>query len=56
LRELTVAVLEGVMGLFDRYRVVEVLGSYVHLHFLSCPRFAEQFVENCARRRAHNSK
>jgi cobyrinic acid a,c-diamide synthase len=40
----------------EGYRVGDVLGSYIHLHFLSCPRFAEQFVDNCARRRAHNSK
>ena len=29
------------------YRVRSTLGSYVHLHFLSCPRIAEAFVEAC---------
>jgi cobyrinic acid a,c-diamide synthase len=40
----------------EGYRVGSVLGSYIHLHFLSCPRFAEQFVENCAGRHTQNSK
>ena len=31
----------------DGYRVRAALGSYVHLHFLSCPRFAEEFVDRC---------
>jgi len=38
----------------DGYRVASVLGSYVHLHFGSCPRFAERFVDDCSRRRARN--
>ena len=33
----------------DGYRVGSVLGSYIHLHFLSNPHFAEGFVRNCAR-------
>jgi cobyrinic acid a,c-diamide synthase len=33
----------------DTYRVHAALGSYVHLHFLSCPRFAEAFVHRCER-------
>src|SRR5579864_1745306 len=36
----------------EGYRVRSVLGSYVHLHFLSCPSFAEEFVHDCARWRA----
>jgi len=31
----------------DAHRVHSALGSYVHLHFLSCPRFAEEFVDRC---------
>jgi cobyrinic acid a,c-diamide synthase len=34
----------------EGYRVRSVLGSYVHLHFLSCPGFAERFVGHCAAR------
>jgi cobyrinic acid a,c-diamide synthase len=30
------------------YRVRSVNGSYIHLHFVSCPDFAEQFVRACA--------
>ena len=40
----------------EGYRVRSVLGSYVHLHFLSCPNFAERFVHDCARWRARDSK
>jgi cobyrinic acid a,c-diamide synthase len=36
----------------EGYRVKSVLGSYIHLHFRSCPSFAERFVEECAQRRA----
>jgi cobyrinic acid a,c-diamide synthase len=32
------------------YRVREAFGSYVHLHFLSCPRVAEAFVDACEKR------
>jgi cobyrinic acid a,c-diamide synthase len=32
----------------EGYRVRSVLGSYVHLHFLSCANFAERFVRDCA--------
>ena len=31
----------------EGYRVRSVLGSYVHLHFRSCPAFATRFVEAC---------
>jgi cobyrinic acid a,c-diamide synthase len=40
----------------EGYRVRSAVGSYIHLHFLSCPGFAERFVENCAGRRARNSQ
>ena len=36
----------------EGYQVRSALGSYVHLHFLSCPSFAEGFVRDCAQRRA----
>jgi cobyrinic acid a,c-diamide synthase len=39
----------------EGYRVNSVLGSYIHLHFLSCPSFAEGFVQDCARRRANKT-
>ncbi len=39
----------------EGYRVRSVLGSYVHLHFLSCPSFAEHFVQACARRTVGNT-
>ena len=32
----------------EGYRLNAVLGSYIHLHFLSCPGFAEGFVQECA--------
>jgi len=32
----------------EGYRIHSVLGSYIHLHFLSCPGFAERFVDHCA--------
>ena len=31
----------------EGYRIHSVLGSYIHLHFLSCPTFAERFVDRC---------
>ncbi|MDX6530480.1 MAG: cobyrinic acid a,c-diamide synthase [Blastocatellia bacterium] len=34
----------------DGFSVGSVLGSYVHLHFGSCPRFAARFVAACAGR------
>jgi cobyrinic acid a,c-diamide synthase len=40
----------------EGFRVGSVAGSYIHLHFLSCPRFAEQFVQDCAGRRTQDSK
>jgi cobyrinic acid a,c-diamide synthase len=36
----------------DAYRFRDAVGSYVHLHFLSCPRLAEDFVNRCERWRA----
>ena len=33
----------------EGYQVRSAMGSYVHLHFLSCPAFAERFVAHCAR-------
>ena len=38
----------------EGYRIHSVLGSYIHLHFLSCPGFAERFVDCCAEWRAEN--
>jgi cobyrinic acid a,c-diamide synthase len=38
-------------GPAEGYRVRSTLGSYIHLHFLSCPGFAERFVADCARER-----
>jgi cobyrinic acid a,c-diamide synthase len=32
----------------EGYRVYSVLGSYIHLHFASCPEFAQRFVRECA--------
>jgi cobyrinic acid a,c-diamide synthase len=29
------------------YKVNGTLASYVHLHFMSCPRFADDFVKAC---------
>jgi cobyrinic acid a,c-diamide synthase len=40
----------------DGYRVGSVLGSYIHLHFLSNPRFAERFLSKCAEHRNTNRK
>ena len=37
----------------DGYRLRSATGSYVHLHFLSCPQFAKRFVDDCARWREH---
>ncbi|HEX3746168.1 MAG TPA: cobyrinate a,c-diamide synthase [Bryobacteraceae bacterium] len=36
----------------DGYRVRGAVGSYVHLHFGSCRRLAEDFVERCERWRS----
>jgi cobyrinic acid a,c-diamide synthase len=40
----------------EGYRVGSVVGSYVHLHFLSNPKFAENFISDCVKRRAINRK
>jgi cobyrinic acid a,c-diamide synthase len=40
----------------EGYRVNSVLGSYIHLHFLSSPDFAEGFIRDCALRRANKTK
>jgi cobyrinic acid a,c-diamide synthase len=36
----------------EGYRVHSVMGSYIHLHFVSCPDFAKRFVEHCAQWRS----
>jgi len=38
------------------YRKGSVLGSYIHLHFGSCPDFATRFVGDCPRHRTENGK
>jgi cobyrinic acid a,c-diamide synthase len=40
----------------EGYRVHSVVGSYIHLHFRSCPSFAERFVDHCARQRTGAAK
>jgi cobyrinic acid a,c-diamide synthase len=35
----------------EGYRVRSTVGSYIHLHFRSCPEFARRFVHDCIRRR-----
>ena len=40
----------------EGYQVRFVVGSYVHLHFRSCPGFAEKFVRGCAQRRLGKTK
>ncbi len=32
----------------EGYQIHSVLGSYIHLHFRSCPEFAKNFVKHCA--------
>lgn len=39
----------------EGYRWRNVTGSYVHLHFLSCPAFAERLVRDCARKNLTSS-
>jgi len=39
----------------EGYRTRSAVGSYIHLHFLSSPGFAESFVKSCADRRARIS-
>ena len=36
---------------FEGFTIGPVLGSYIHLHFASCPPFAERFVAKCAEHR-----
>ncbi|MFZ7124553.1 MAG: cobyrinate a,c-diamide synthase [Desulfobacterales bacterium] len=43
---------EGVSELAKGYQLRRTLGSYVHLHFGSCPEAAEDFVESCRSFRA----
>jgi cobyrinic acid a,c-diamide synthase len=42
---------EGVQRLYESpaegFQVRAAVGSYIHLHFLSCPRLAASFVESC---------
>lgn len=38
------------------YWMNATLGTYVHLHFGSCPRFAKAYVDRCAQRRAADLK
>jgi cobyrinic acid a,c-diamide synthase len=40
----------------EGYRIRSVVGSYIHLHFLSCPKFAERFVGDCADWRCRKGK
>jgi cobyrinic acid a,c-diamide synthase len=49
------AVLRAYQGPAEGYRMRSVVGSYVHLHFLSCPAFAERFVLECRQRSQRNS-
>ncbi len=35
-------------GPAEGYQIRSVLGSYIHLHFRSCPEFAKRFIEHCA--------
>jgi cobyrinic acid a,c-diamide synthase len=42
------AVARAYQGPAEGYRIQSVLGSYIHLHFLASPDFAERFVEHCA--------
>lgn len=39
----------------EGYRAGSVLGSYIHVHFGSCPAFARGFVDQCAAWRSGNS-
>lgn len=39
----------------EGYWMNSTLGSYVHLHFRSCPRLVQAFVDGCAERRARIS-
>ncbi len=34
----------------EAYRIGRAIGTYIHLHFRSCPGFAERFVRECAER------
>ncbi len=39
----------------DGYQVGSAIGSYLHLHFLSCPGFPQRFVNRCAQWHQQNS-
>ena len=43
-------------GSADGHRIHQVLGSYIHLHFLSCPKFAETFVQSCVQWRERSRR
>ena len=38
----------------EGFQVKNVLASYIHLHFLSCPGLAEAFVANAVRAKQRN--
>ncbi len=40
----------------EGYLSERVFGSYIHLHFLSCPNFVGRFVGDCARHALKNGK
>ena len=40
----------------EGYRIGSTMGSYVHLHFLSSPGFAERFIMHCDRWRSPDRK
>jgi cobyrinic acid a,c-diamide synthase len=48
------SVVRAYAGDVEGYTICSALGSYVHLHFLSCPGFAQRFVEHCARWRSRS--
>ncbi len=40
---------KGIDGTKDGFLAKNTLASYTHLHFASCPGFARNFVDSCAR-------